>query len=58
MLTIGLWLVGFYLRPDYWALLPNSFAILLNYTEVALIAVGLITISGVRPFQRFFAWTT
>jgi ribose transport system permease protein len=41
MLTAGLWLVGFYLRPDYWALLPNTFAILLNYTEVALIAVGL-----------------
>ena len=41
MLTVGLWLVGLYLRPDYWALLPNSFAILLNYTEVALIAVGL-----------------
>ena len=41
MLTVGLWLVGFYLRPDYWGHLPNTFAILLNYTEVALIAVGL-----------------
>ena len=41
MLTVMLWVVGLYLRPDYWALLPNSFAILLNYTEVALIAVGL-----------------
>ncbi len=41
MLTVLLWLIGLYLRPDYWALLPNSFAILLNYTEVALIAVGL-----------------
>ena len=41
MLTVVLWLVGFYLRPDYWALLPNTFAILLNYTEVALIAIGL-----------------
>jgi ribose transport system permease protein len=41
MLTVILWLVGFYLRPDYWAGLPNSFAVLLNYTEVALIAVGL-----------------
>ena len=39
--SVILWLVGFYLRPDYWALLPNSFAILLNYTEVALISVGL-----------------
>ena len=41
MLTVGLWLIGLYLRPDYWAHLPNSFAILLNYTEVALISVGL-----------------
>ncbi len=41
MLTVLLWLVGLYLRPDYWALLPNTFAILLNYTELALIAVGL-----------------
>ena len=36
-----LWLVGLYLRPDYWWNLPNSFAILLNYTELALLAVGL-----------------
>ena len=41
ILTVALWLVGLYLRPDYWALLPNSFAILLNYTEIALIAIGL-----------------
>lgn len=41
LLTMILWLVGLYLRPDYWWLLPNTFAILLNYTELALIAVGL-----------------
>jgi ribose transport system permease protein len=41
MLTMILWLVGLYLRPDYWWHLPNTFAILLNYTELALIAVGL-----------------
>ncbi len=41
MLAVVLWLVGLYLRPDYWALLPNTFAILLNYTELALIAIGL-----------------
>ena len=41
MLTVLLWLIGLYLRPDYWALLPNTFAILLNYTELALISVGL-----------------
>jgi len=36
-----LWFIGLALRPDYWWNLPNTFAILLNYTEVALIAVGL-----------------
>jgi ribose transport system permease protein len=40
-LTVVLWLVGLYLRPDYWWNLPNTFAILLNYTELALITVGL-----------------
>jgi ribose transport system permease protein len=42
ILTVILWLVGLYLRPDYWWNLPNSFAILLNYTELALISVGLV----------------
>jgi ribose transport system permease protein len=41
ILAVLLWLVGLYLRPDYWAHLPNTFAILLNYTEVALITIGL-----------------
>jgi ribose transport system permease protein len=41
ILAVFLWLIGLYLRPDYWWNLPNSFAILLNYTELALIAVGL-----------------
>ena len=41
ILTLVLWLIGFGLRPDYWAGLPNSFAILLNYTEVALLTIGL-----------------
>jgi len=36
-----LWLVGLWLRPDYWWHLPNVFAILLNYTELALLTVGL-----------------
>jgi ribose transport system permease protein len=36
-----LWLVGVGLRPDYWAGLPNSFAILLNFTELALLTLGL-----------------
>ncbi len=41
ILTIVLWLIGFYLRPDYWWNLQNSFAILLNYTELALLSIGL-----------------
>jgi ribose transport system permease protein len=41
LLTGLLWLVGLYLRPDYWWHLPNSFALLLNYTELALLTVGL-----------------
>ena len=41
ILTVLLWLTGLTLRPDYWWNLSNTFAILLNYTELALIAVGL-----------------
>ncbi len=41
MLTVALWLVGFYLRPDYWWNLPNTFALLLNYTELAILTIGL-----------------
>jgi ribose transport system permease protein len=41
VLVVALWLIGFYLRPDYWWNLPNTFAILLNFTEVALLTVGL-----------------
>jgi ribose transport system permease protein len=41
LLVVALWLTGLYLRPDYWWNLPNTFAILLNFTEVALLTVGL-----------------
>jgi ribose transport system permease protein len=41
ILTVALWLTGLVLRPDYWWNLSNTFAILLNYTELALITVGL-----------------
>ncbi|HHY50688.1 MAG TPA: ABC transporter permease [Alphaproteobacteria bacterium] len=40
-LAIVLWFIGYALRPDYWAGLPNTFAILLNFTELALIGVGM-----------------
>ena len=41
VLMVVLWFIGLYLRPDYWWNLPNTFAILLNFTEVALLTVGL-----------------
>ncbi len=41
ILMVVLWLAGWAIRPDYWAGLPNTFAILLNYTEVALLSLGL-----------------
>jgi len=41
VLVLTLWATGLYLRPDYWGNLANTFAILLNFTEVALLTVGL-----------------
>ncbi|MBI1777899.1 MAG: ABC transporter permease [Proteobacteria bacterium] len=41
LLMVGLWGVGMWLRPDYWGGLDNSFAMLLAFSEVALLAVGL-----------------
>ena len=41
ILSVVLWFAGLYLRPDYWWNLQNSFALLLNYTELALLSIGL-----------------
>jgi ribose transport system permease protein len=41
ILMIVLWLFGWWARPDFWAGLDNSFAILLAFSEIALLAVGL-----------------
>ena len=41
ILMVWLWLFGFWARPDFWAGLDNSFAILLAFSEIALLAVGL-----------------
>ncbi|GGH08263.1 sugar ABC transporter permease [Alsobacter metallidurans] len=41
LLTVGLWLVGLWLRPDFWGSLDNSFNLLLAFTEIALVSVGL-----------------
>jgi ribose transport system permease protein len=37
----ALWLFGLWARPDFWAGLNNTFAILLAFSEIALLAVGL-----------------
>ncbi len=40
-LTVVLWVIGAVLRPDFWFSLDNSFNLLLAFTEVALLALGL-----------------
>ncbi len=42
LFAVVLWLVGFYLRPDFWGNLDNSFNLLLAFTEVGLMAVGMV----------------
>ena len=41
MLLVVLWLFGFWARPDFWEGLDNSFSMLLAFSEIALLAVGL-----------------
>jgi ribose transport system permease protein len=41
ILTVGLWLIGWYLRPDFWASLENTFSLLLAFTEIGFVATGL-----------------
>ena len=36
-----LWLFGLWLRPDFWGGLDNSFNLLLAFTEIGLMAVGM-----------------
>ena len=40
-IAVLLWLVGLYLRPDFWGSLDNSFNLILAFTEVALLSIGL-----------------
>jgi ribose transport system permease protein len=39
--AVALWLVGLYLRPDFWGNLDNTGNLLLSFTEVGLLAIGL-----------------
>jgi ribose transport system permease protein len=41
ILMVALWLFGLWARPDFLGGLDNSFAILLAFSEIALLAVGL-----------------
>jgi ribose transport system permease protein len=41
LIAIVLWVAGFYLRPDFWGSLDNSFNLILAFTEVALLSIGL-----------------
>jgi ribose transport system permease protein len=41
LIAIVLWAVGLYLRPDFWGGLDNSFNLLLAFTEVAFVSIGL-----------------
>jgi len=41
LLAVVLWAVGLYLRPDFWGGLDNSFNLILAFTEVALLSIGL-----------------
>ena len=41
MLAITLWLVGLALRPDYWGGIDNGFNLLLAFTEIAILGIGL-----------------
>jgi len=39
--AIVLWLIGYLLRPDFWGSLDNSFNLLLAFSEIGLMAVGM-----------------
>ena len=41
MLTVVLWALGMAARPDFWGSLDNSFNLLLAFTEIALVSIGL-----------------
>ena len=38
---VALWLFGLWLRPDFWGGLDNSFNLILAFTEIGLMAVGM-----------------
>ncbi len=41
ILVVVLWALGAMLRPDFWGSLDNSFNLMLAFTEVALLSIGM-----------------
>lgn len=41
ILMVILWTVGMFLRPDFWGSIDNSFNLLLAFTEVGMLSIGL-----------------
>jgi ribose transport system permease protein len=41
VLVVFLWLAGLILRPDFWGGIDNSFNLLLAFSEIALLSIGL-----------------
>jgi ribose transport system permease protein len=46
LIAIILWAIGLYLRPDFWGSVNNSFNLILAFTEIALLAIGLTFVIG------------
>ncbi len=44
--VVILWFIGFWLRPDFWGGLNNSFNLLLAFTEIGIMAVGMAYVMG------------
>src|SRR6185295_9705957 len=46
LIAIILWAIGLYLRPDFWGSVNNSFNLILAFTEIALLSIGLTLVIG------------
>jgi ribose transport system permease protein len=46
LIAIILWAIGLYLRPDFWGSVNNSFNLILAFTEIALLSIGLTFVIG------------
>lgn len=44
--VIVMWAIGFWLRPDFWGNLNNTFNLLLAFTEIGIMAVGMAYVIG------------